>query len=187
MSRVLQEKETQMRPKILFVLVSCLALYGCGSDPSRPPVPEQRSANQSEQANIYVKIRSLTAQGDIQGASRLTDDPAAYVTNMEIVKQAMDETSFATKMQEAADKPKIEALRIAGPYSMLVVKFDRQGTLERAVTFFRQTRDGYKEIIDPDESIPCKLVRDFYEIKGEKNGEVKNCAEDKPATNNPAE
>jgi hypothetical protein len=169
-----------MHMKFITIFSACLALYACSSEKAAQPAAQGIAADQSEQAKIYVQIRKLTAQGDIAGAAKLTDNPAAYETKMELVRQAMDEASFAAKMQEAADRPKIEALRDSGAFSMLVVKFDQQGTLERAVTFFRKTGANYKEIIEPDENIPCKLVRDFYAIKGEKNGEVKNCAEDKP-------
>ncbi len=167
--------------KSIAILASCLALTACGSENAAPSAAKEIAADQSEQAKAYVQIRTLTAQGDIAGAAKLTDNPAAYETRMELARQAMDEASFAAKMQVAADKPKIEALRSAGTFSMLVVKFDQQGKLERAVTFFRKTHEGYKEIIEPDENIPCKLVRDFYEIKGDKTAEIKNCAEDKTA------
>jgi hypothetical protein len=168
-----------MRMKSIAIFATCLAVSACNSEKAASPAAKEIAVDQSAQAKVYVQIRKLTAQGDIGGAAKLTDNPAAYQTKMELVRQAMDEANFTAKMQEAADKPKIEALRDAGAFSMLVVKFDQQGTLERAVTFFRKTGAGYKEIIEPDENIPCKLVRDFYAIKGEKNGEIKNCAEDK--------
>jgi hypothetical protein len=81
-------------------------------------------------------------------------------------------------MIRAAEPKNIEALRDSGDFSMLVVKYEEQGTLQRAPTFFRKTPEGLREIVDPDETIPCKLVRDFYEIKGDKTAEIKNCTED---------
>lgn len=169
-----------MRLKSTALLASCLYLAACDRGETDPAAVAKNtpSAESSAQAEIYRQIRKLTANGDLAGAAKLTDNPAAYQTRMETAKQAMDDGAFASKMAQAADH-QMEALREKAPYSMLVVQFDQQGTMERAVTFFRQTNDGLKEIIDPNEDIPCQLVRDFYEIKGEKDGEVKNCTEDK--------
>jgi hypothetical protein len=153
-----------------------LALSACNNG---NPAPKPLAANQSEQAKIYMQIRNITAEGNLVTASQLTDDPAQYVINMETARARMNEASFANGMMRAAEPKNIEALRDAGDFSMLVVKYEEQGTLQRAPTFFRKTPEGLREIVDPDETIPCKLVRDFYEIKGDKTAEIKNCTEDK--------
>ncbi len=165
-----------MRSKFIPIAVSCLALMACNSAPPKPkPVP----ADQSVQAKIYVQIRELAAQGDLSAASKLTDDPPTYMAQIETARLRMDEASFLAGMQQAADDPNIEALRVSGNYSMLVTKYDRQGTMQRATTFFRKSKDTHREIVTPDDYIPCNLVRDFYVISGQKDGEVKNCTEDK--------
>jgi hypothetical protein len=168
-----------MQFKSNFLIAVTLTLSACNN---APPAPKPIPADQSAQAKVYVQIRELAAQGDLSAASKLTDDPPAYLAQIETARLRMDEAAFLAGMQQAADNPNIEALRLSGDYSMLVTKYDSQGTLQRATTFFRKSKDTHREIVEPDEDIPCKLVRDFYEISGEKDGEVKNCAEErKPA------
>ena len=162
--------------KSLPILTALLTLAACNSAPTSPkPVP----ADQSAQAKIYVNIRALAAQGDLAAASKLTDDPPTYIAQIETARLRMDEALFLAGMQNAADNPNIQALRVSGDYSMLVTKFDRQGTMEHAATFFRKSKDTYREIVTIDDFIPCTLVRDFYAISGQKDGVVKNCTEDK--------
>ncbi len=165
--------------------VMCLMLSACGAQ--KEAAPKAVPAEQSAQAKIYMQIRNLTAEGNLESASKLTDNPAQYMLQMETARARMDEASFANGMIRAAQPKNIEAVRDAGNFSMLVVKYEAQGTLERAPTFFRQSPEGYREIVEPDETIPCKLVRYFYAIKGDKNPEIKNCTEDKAATGKPAE
>ncbi len=168
-----------MRLQFISSAAICLTLMACNSAPPKPkPVP----AGQSAQAKVYVQIRELAAQGNLAAASKLTDDPPSYLAQIETARLRMDEAVFLAGMQQAADNPNIEALRVSGNYSMLVTKYDSQGTMQRATTFFRKSKDSYREIVAPDDYIPCKLVRDFYEISGQKDGEVKNCTEDKKPT-----
>jgi hypothetical protein len=164
-----------MHIKFIYIALLGTALVACGS----PPKPKIIPVEQSEQVKVYVKIRELAAQGDIVAASKLTDDPPAYMAQIETARLRMDEAAFLAGMQQAADNPNIEALRVSGNYSMLVTKYDSQGTMQRATTFFRRSKDTHREIVAPDDYIPCKLVRDFYAISGQKNGEVKDCTEDK--------
>jgi hypothetical protein len=168
-----------MQFKSNMLIAAFLSLSACNNS---EPVPKSVPADQSAQAKIYVQIRELAAQGDLSAASKLTDDPPGYLVQIETARLRMDETAFLAGMQQAADNPNIEALRISGDYSMLVTKYDQQGTMQRATTFFRKSKDSHREIVAPDDYIPCNLVRDFYEISGEKNGEVKNCAEEKKPT-----
>ena len=164
--------------KIIYSAILAATLTACGSD-----VPKQKSvpADESAQAKIYVKIRALAGQANVIAASKLTDDPPTYLAQIETARLRMDEAAFLAGMQAAADNPGIEALRISGDYSMLVTKYNSQGTMQRATTFFRKSKDRYREIVAPDDYIPCKLVRDFYAISGQKDGEVKDCTEDKKA------
>jgi hypothetical protein len=165
-----------MQFKSTILIALALSLSACqNSEPALKPVP----ADQSAQAKIYVQIRELAAKGDLSAASKLTDDPPAYLAQIETARLRMDEAAFLAGMQQAADNPNIEALRVSGNYSMLVTKYDQQGTMQRATTFFRKSKDTHREIVAPDDYIPCKLVRDFYEISGQKDGEVKDCTEDK--------
>jgi hypothetical protein len=167
-----------MRLKILSLTVTCAVLCACGAKEEAPKII---AASDSAQAKTYMQIRNLTAQGNLESASKLTDNPAGYVLQMETARARMDEAAFANGMINAAAPKNIEAVRDAGNFSMLVVKYESQGTMERAPTFFRKSAEGYREIVEPDETIPCKLVRDFYAITGDKTAEIKNCAEDKPA------
>ena len=160
----------------LSILAALLSVAACNSAPTPPkPVP----ADQSAQAKIYVNIRALAAQGNLAAASKLTDDPPAYLAQIETARLRMEEANFVAGMQNAADNPNIEALRVSGNYSMLVTRYDQQGTMQRATTFFRKSKNTHREIVTPDDDIPCKLVRDFFAISEQKDGEVKNCAEDK--------
>jgi hypothetical protein len=168
-----------MRSQFIFSTAICMALMACNSAPQKPKMVP---ADQSAQAKIYVQIRELAAQGDLAAASKLTDDPPTYLAQIETARLRMDEAVFLAGMQQAADHPNIEALRVSGDYSMLVSKYDSQGTMQRATTFFRKSKDTYKEIVAPDDYLPCNLVRDFYAISGQKDGEVKNCTEDKKPT-----
>ncbi len=165
-----------MRVKILAITAACLAIAGCGST-KEPAI--KAAANESAQAKIYMQIRNLTAEGKLQSAANLTDNPAQYVLQMETARARIDEASFANGMIRAAQPKNIEAVKEAGDFSMLVVRYEEQGTLERAPTFYRKSAEGFREIVEPDETIPCKLVRDFYAIKGDKTAEIKNCTEDK--------
>jgi hypothetical protein len=165
-----------MRWKILFAATACIGVSACGA---APPKPKPAAADQSPQAKVYVKIRQLAAQGNLSAASKLTDDPPEYLQQTETARLRMDEAAFVAGMQAAADNPTIKALRSSGQYSMLVTKYDSQGTQQWATTFFRKYKDSYREIVAPDDYIPCDLVRDFYAISGQKDGEVKNCTEDK--------
>jgi hypothetical protein len=168
-----------MTIKSITIAAACLALAACS--PAATP-PKVAPAGESDQAKVYVQIRDLAASGDLSAASKLTDNPPAYLEQIETARLRMDEANFLARMQQAADHPNIEALRVSGAYSMLVTKYDSQGTQERATTFFRKVNGAHREIVVPDEDIPCQLVRDFYAISGQKDGEVKNCAEiKKPA------
>lgn len=165
-----------MQFKSNMLIAAALALSACQNNaPAPKPVP----ADQSAQAKIYVQIRELAARGDLSAASKLTDDPPGYIAQIETARLRMDEAAFLAGMQQAADSPNVEALRVSGEYSMLVTKYDSQGTMQRATTFFRKSKDTHREIVAPDDYIPCNLVRDFYEISGQKDGEVKDCTEDK--------
>ena len=168
-----------MRLNLPALAATCLMLSACGTQ--KEAAPKAVPAEQSTQAKIYMQIRNLTAEGNLEGASQLTDNPVQYVLQMETARARMDEASFANGMIRAAQPKNIEAVRDAGNFSMLVVRYEEQGTLERAPTFYRKSPEGFREIIEPDETIPCKLVRDFYAIKGDKNPEIKNCTEDKPS------
>lgn len=165
-----------MQMKFIYIALLGSAVAACGS---APPKPKEISAEQSEQARVYVKIRELAAKGDVSAASKLTDDPPSYLAQIETARLRMDEAAFLAGMQQAADNPNIEALRISGNYSMLVTKYDSQGSMQRATTFFRKSKKKHREIVAPDDYIPCKLVRDFYAISGQKDGEVKDCTDDK--------
>jgi hypothetical protein len=165
-----------MRFKVIFAAAICVSLSACNSAPSKPKLVP---ADESVQARVYVQIREFAAQGDLAAASKLTDDPPTYLAQIETARLRMDEAAFLAGMQQAADHPNIEALRVSGNYSMLVSKYDNKGIAQRVTTFFRKSKDTHREIVAPDEDIPCKLVRDFYEISGQKDGVVKNCAEDK--------
>jgi hypothetical protein len=169
----------QMRLKTLTIITVCLAAAAC--DNAKDAAPRSALPSESAQAKIYMQIRNLTAEGSLQSAANLTDDPAAYMLQMETAKARMDEASFANGMIRAAQPKNIEAVREAGNFSLLVTKYEAQGTLERAPTFYRKSPEGIREIVEPDETIPCKLVRDFYAIKGEKNPKIENCTEDKVA------
>jgi hypothetical protein len=168
-----------MRLNLPALAATCLMLSACGTQ--KEAASKAVPAEQSAQAKIYMQIRNLTAEGNLEGASRLTDNPAQYVLQMETARARMDEASFANGMIRAAQPKNIEAVRDAGNFSMLVVRYEEQGTLERAPTFYRKSPEGFREIVEPDETIPCKLVRDFYAIKGDKTAEIKNCTEDKLA------
>lgn len=165
-----------MQIKSNMLVAAFLSLSACQNS---APAPKAVPADQSAQAKIYVQIRELAAQGDLSAASKLTDDPPGYLAQIETARLRMDEAAFLAGMQQAADNPNIEALRVSGDYSMLVTKYDSQGTMQRATTFFRKSKDTHREIIAPDDYIPCNLVRDFYEISGQKDGEIKDCTEEK--------
>lgn len=171
------KREKQMRLKTLITITACLAITACGKE--KDNTPKIASPSESAQAKIYMQIRNLTAEGNLQGAANLTDNPAAYMALMGTAKANMDEASFANGMIRAAQPKNIEIVREAGDFSLLVTKYEEQGTMERAPTFYRKSPEGIREIIEPDETIPCKLVRDFYAIKGEKNPKIENCTEDK--------
>ncbi len=170
--------DTKMRLNLPAITAVCVILSACGGP--KETAPKAALPEQSAQAIVYMQIRNLTAEGNLAAASKLTDDPAAYVLRMETARARMDEAVFNNGLVRAALPKNIEAVRDAGRFSMLVTRYEQQGTLERAPTFFRQSPEGYREIVEPDETIPCKLVRDFYAIKGDKNPEIKNCTEDKP-------
>ncbi len=139
-----------MQFKSTLLIAVLLSASACkNSEPAPKPTP----VDQSAQAKIYVQIRELAAQGNLSAASKLTDDPPGYLAQIETARLRMDEAAFLAGMQQAADNPNIEALRVSGDYSMLVTQYDSQGTMQLA----RRHSFASQKILTARLSSPMKI------------------------------
>ncbi len=172
-----------MRQHSFLSAICLLALSACGAEQAAnepDPATAQEAAigtTDSPVVRTYVDVRKKAAVGDIEGAAQLTDDPAAYTTQMTTAIERIGQEKFAENMKNAALTINIESEKHAGDFAMLIINFSFKGQNEKVANFFQKNGDQYVEIVSPDDKIPCKLVRDFYDARGDKEAAVKNCSE----------
>lgn len=172
-----------MRQNSIIPAICLLALSACGAEQAaNEPDPEtaQEAATGTADSPVvqtYVDIRKKAAVGDIEGAAQLTDDPAAYTAQMNTAIERIGQDKFAENMKNAALTMNIDSEKRAGDFAMLIINFSFKGQNEKVANFFRKNGNQYVEIVAPDDKIPCKLVRDFYDARGDKEAAVKNCSE----------
>ncbi|MEE9432995.1 MAG: hypothetical protein V3V15_01995 [Sphingorhabdus sp.] len=164
-----------MRARIIAFTVSLLALAACS--PAEQAKPDADAVETESATNVYVNIRKLAGEGDITAAAKLTDDPESYTAQMTIAVERLGEERFQQNMKNATLKSNIHGEKVAGDHAMVIVNFTINGVNDKAANFFRKSGDSYVEIVAPNDSIPCKLVREFYVAKGDKDAEIGNCSE----------
>jgi len=165
---------------LLFTVLP-FTIAACGQ---ADPAPNEGSGETAEEGvqgsavlDTYLKIRQLAAAGDIAGASQLTDNPDAYQAQMNLALERIGQEKFAQNMKNAALTSNIVDEKHADDFAMLIMNFSFKGNNEKVANFFRKSGEQYVEIVAPDDTIPCQLVRDFYEAKGDTQSAVKNCSE----------
>ena len=155
-----------------------IVLTACGEKPTGPVTFEGDALREHPAIETYRNIRLLAADGDIEGAAALTDDPAAFINQISGHRERMGEDAFAKAMRYVAENAPFHALRWEQGYSALILALDENTPSKMAVTFFKDGPNGDPlEIVSRDDNVPCALVRYFYEEKGEPETEVVNCAE----------
>lgn len=160
--------------------VSLVAACGQAERAPNEEEPKTTAGQAQEKSAVldtYMKIRELAANGNIEGAAQLTDNPQAYQTQMNLALERIGQEKFATNMKNASLTSNIVAEKHAGDFAMLIMNFTFKGNNEKVANFFRKSGGRYVEIVTPDDTIPCQLVRDFYDAKGDTQSAVKNCSE----------
>ena len=169
-----------MRHSLIFSAICAAALSACGSsEPAAEKADATTTANSEASPVIttYVRVRDMASVGDIEGAAALTDNPQAYLQQMNIALDRMGEDIFKQNMKNAALTTNIDSEKRSGDYAMLIINYSFQGHSQKIANFFRQSDGRYFEIVNPDDRIPCQLVRDFYDATGDSGAAIKNCSE----------
>ncbi len=167
-----------MRVSLFFTPTLLLAVAACNNaEQAEPEKKIEVKEESSEIADIYIRIRKLAAAGELDAASQLTDDPTTYMTQMTTALTSIGEAQFQNNMKNAALKSNIVSEKKSGDFAMLITNYSFKGENDKAANFFRKTDGGYVEIVNAGDDVPCQLVRDFYEAKGEKDAEIGNCTE----------
>jgi len=173
-----------MAHKFLMVSAFALVLGACGQAKTAPNETEPTTTDTIAEAKkdspvvkTYVQIRKMAAVGDIEGAAQLTDDPSGYLEQMNTALERIGQETFSTNMKNAALTTNIDSEKRAGDFAMLIINFSFKGQNEKVANFFKKDGEGYLEIVNPDDKIPCKLVRDFFDAKGDTESAVENCSE----------
>lgn len=173
-----------MAQKIFAISALALALGACGQAEHAPNEAETKTTSSIAEAKkespvigTYVKIRKMAAVGDIEGASQLTDDPAAYLEQMRVALERIGQETFSKNMKNAALTINIDSEKRAGDFAMLIINFSFKGQNEKVANFFKKDGDRFVEIVNPDDKIPCQLVKDFFDAKGDTESAIQNCSE----------
>lgn len=170
-----------MKQSLFFSAVCAVALSACGGAEQAASGTETVEASaqgmKSPVVSTYVRVRDMASVGDIEGAAALTDDPQAYLQQMNMALKRMGEEIFKQNMKNAALTTNIDSEKRSGNYAMLIINFSFKGHSEKIANFFRQSDGRYFEIVNPDDRIPCQLVRDFYDATGDSDAAIRNCSE----------
>ena len=159
-----------------------LALSACNfADKPKQEEPKAAAQQDSGVSDTYVRIRKLASVGELNAAAQLTDDPAAYMDQMTTAIASLGEVRFQENMKNSALKSNIHAEKSHGDFVMLIVNYSFEGVNDKAANFFRKKDGRFVEMVNADDRVPCQLVRDFYDAKGEKDAEIGNCTETEPA------
>ncbi len=166
--------KTPLRP-VAAILALSLLFSAC--DNQEAATPEAAVEKKTTATDVYVQIRRLAADGALSEAAKLTDDPASYEMQMTVARERMGQEVFAQNMKNAALRANIEGEHAAGDFAMVITRFTANGQSDKAANFFRKKGGGFVEMVAPDDSVPCKLVRDFHEATGDKDAEIGNCSD----------
>ena len=152
---------------------SIISIVGCSGESSSSAVLDGLyeqpigELEQSEPVATYLAIRDHLADGNLEEASQLTDNPAKFFEKRKELFDRMGEETFKTGNGRTREVISVHSVHHDGDQSLIVIDTGKY----KAATFFIRKDSKFFEVVDTS-GFSKKLTRAFYVAKGEPDVEL---------------